>query len=96
MYWRTPGGETGHENWIYAGGEFGGGVWSITRPSSGDLDLISYSDWRLYAGYERKVIGGLTRRVEFGYVFNREVDYDSPTPDVSLDDTLFVRGGVTY
>jgi hypothetical protein len=96
LYWQTPGSETGNEHWVYLGGEFGGGVWSITRPSTGDLDLLNYSDWRLLVGYEHKITGGLTTRLEGGYVFNREVEYESATPDVSLDDTVFVRAGLTY
>jgi hypothetical protein len=95
IYWRTSGSTTGDEGWLYLGGEFGGGVWSITRPSSGDLDLLSYSDWRLLAGYERKITGGLSRRVEFGYAFKRELQFDSQ-PDFALDDTVFLRGGLTY
>jgi hypothetical protein len=95
--WRTADSQTGvDEGWLFVGGEFGGGVWSATRPSTGDLDLINYSDWRLLAGYERKITGGLTTRYEAGYVFIRELEYDSATPDVSLDDTVFVRAGVTY
>jgi hypothetical protein len=96
LLWKTAGSVTGDERWLYVGGEFGGGVWSVTRPSSGDLDVINYSDLRLLVGYERKVTGGLSRRVEFGYVFNRELEYDSATPDVALDDTVFLRGGLTY
>lgn len=95
-YWRLADGQAGAENWVYFGGEFGGGVWSITRPSTGDLDLLSYSDWRLMAGYEHKVTGGLATRVEGGYVFHRQLDFKSATPDVSLDDTIFVRLGLTY
>jgi hypothetical protein len=95
--WRTADSQPGvDEGWIFVGGEFGGGVWSVTRPSTGDLDLINYSDWRLLAGYERKVTGGLSTRYEAGYVFNRELEYDSATSDVSLDDTVFVRAGVSY
>jgi hypothetical protein len=94
--WRTAGSVEGDEGWVYVGGEFGGGVWSITRPSSGDLDVINYSDWRLLVGYERKITGGLSTRYETGYVFKRELEYDSATPDVSLDDTLFLRAGLTY
>lgn len=93
---RLPGSVLGDERWVYAGGEFGGGVWSITRPSSGDLDLMNYSDWRLLVGYERKITGGLSRRVELGYVFQRELEFDSTAQDVALDDTLFVRAGLTY
>src|SRR5690606_30403513 len=81
--WQTAGSTPGDERWLYVGGEFGGGLWSVTRPSTGDLDVISYSDWRLLAGYERKIQGGLSWRTEAGYVFNRDLDYDSATPDVS-------------
>jgi hypothetical protein len=95
-YWQLPGAAAGTEDWVYFGGEFGGGVWSITRPSTGDLDLLSYSDWRLMAGYEHKITGGLSTRVEGGYVFNRQLQYKSATPDVSLDDTIFLRLGMTY
>jgi hypothetical protein len=94
--WRTANSQPGDEGWLFVGGEFGGGVWSVTRPSTADLDLISYSDWRLLGGYERKVTGGLSTRYEAGYIFNRELEYDSATPDVSLDDTVFVRAGVMY
>ncbi len=96
IYWRTAGSIVGDERWLYLGGEFGGGVWSITRPSDGELDLLNYSDWRVLAGYEHKVIGGLTRRVEFGYAFKRELEFDSAAPDVVLDDAVFLRGGLTY
>src|SRR4029453_3994802 len=96
-WWLLPDSAPGaDERWIYVGGEFGGGVWSITRPSTGDLDLLSYSDWRLLAGDERKGAGGLSTRYEAGYVFNREVEYDSATPEVSLDDTVFMRAGIMY
>jgi hypothetical protein len=95
--WQTANSVVGDEEWLYVGGEFGGGVWSITRPSTGELDLINYSDWRLLAGYERKVLGRLSWRLEGGYAFNRELEYDdSATADVSLDDSLFLRGGLTY
>lgn len=92
--WSDP--QNGDERWAYIAGEFGGGVWSIERPSSGMHDLLTYSDVRIIAGYERKIIGGLTRRFEVGYVFARELEFESATPDVDLDDTLFARLGLTY
>ena len=96
MAWRLPGSVNGDERWWYIGGEFGGGIWAIERPSTTMLDVVSYSDLRVLVGYERKIIGGLSRRFEFGYVFDREIDFESATPDVSLDDTFFVRAGATY
>jgi hypothetical protein len=94
--WQTAGSSDGDERWLYVGGEFGGGVWSVTRPSTGDLDLVDYSDWRLLVGWERKVTGGFDSRLEFGYAFKRELGFDSPTPDVALDDSVFLRAGLTY
>lgn len=96
--WRLPGGipGCGDERWFYLGGEFGNGVWSIERPLTRTLDLMTYRDYRFLMGYERKLIGGLSRRFEFGYVFGRELEFDSATPDVRLDDTLFARVGLTY
>ncbi len=96
--WRLPSGtpNSGDERWFYIAGEFGGGVWSIERPTTKTLDLLTSSDYRVMIGYERKIIGGLTRRFELGYVFGRELEFDSPTPDVTLDDTLLVRAGFTF
>jgi hypothetical protein len=96
VLWRTAGSVEGDERWVYVGGEFGGGVWSITRPSTGELDVMNYSDWRVLAGYERKITGGISRRVEFGYVFQRELEFDNDDSEFALDDTLFLRGGLTY
>jgi len=96
--WRLPGGipGCGDERWFYIAGEFGGGVWSIERPATGTPDLLTTRDYRVILGYERKIRGGLSRRFEVGYVFGRELEFDSATPDVSLDDTLMLRAGLTY
>jgi hypothetical protein len=96
LAWRTQGSVPTDEGWFYLGAEFGGGVWSITRPSTGTPDLLQYSDYRLMAGYERKRVGGLTRRFEVGYVFNRELEFNGGAPDTSLDDSVFGRVGVSY
>jgi hypothetical protein len=94
--WQTAASTPQDERWFYIGGEFGGGIWSITRPSNEEIDTISYSDLRLVVGFERKILGGLSTRFETGYVFGRELDYESSTPDVSLDDTMMARVGVSY
>ena len=96
--WRLPSSRpnNGDERWFYIAGEFGGGVWSIERPVSQTVDLLTTSDYRVMIGYERKITGGLTRRFELGYVFGRELEFKSPTPEVTLDDTLFVRAGFTF
>jgi hypothetical protein len=91
--WSDPAG--GIEHWGYIGGEFGGGVWSIERPSTGLHDLLTYSDVRVLAGYERKLIGGISPRFEVGYVFARQLEFDTQS-EVDLDDTLFTRVAVSY
>jgi hypothetical protein len=94
--WQTAASTPEDERWWYIGGEFGGGIWTVTRPSDQEIDNISYSDLRVIVGFERKILGGLSTRFETGYVFARELDYESDTPDVSLDDTMMARVGVSY
>jgi hypothetical protein len=91
--WSDP--ANGDERWAHIGAEFGGGVWSIAHPSNGAQDLFTYSDVRILAGYERKIIGGLSRRFDVGYVFAREFELNA-VPEVDLDDTLFARVSLTY
>ncbi|MHC4181359.1 MAG: hypothetical protein ACYSWU_28000, partial [Planctomycetota bacterium] len=83
------------QDWLYLAGEFGGGIWAIER-TSGAVDEVDYTDFRVVLGLERKVIGGLDARFEVGYVFGREVRYDSGTPGFEPADTVMLRGGVTY
>ncbi len=83
------------QDWVYLAGEFGGGTWAIER-SGGLSDVVDYTDWRLFLGWQRKVIGGLDAHLEVGYVFERELEFASPTPVIEPADTIMVRGGVTY
>lgn len=83
------------QDWVYVAGELGGGIWAIER-ATGLGDVIDYTDYRVFLGVERRVIGGLDARLEVGYVFGRELRYDSPTPDLEPDDTIMLRGGLTY
>ena len=89
------------QDWLYLAGEFGGGIWAIER-TSGAVDKVDYTDFRVILGLERKVIGGLDGRLEVGYVFGREIRYASgraPTggwSGLEPPDTVMLRGGVTY
>ena len=88
--------DCGDEKWVYLSGEFGGGIWSIQRPVSLTQNLLTYRDYRFLAGYERKITDGLNRRFEIGYVFGRELEFQSATPNMTLDDSLFLRIGLSY
>lgn len=83
------------DRWFYLGGEFGGGAWAVTR-DDGTPDRLDITDWRVFIGAERRIVGGLSRRVELGYVFQRKMEYQSNGDEIDLGDTLMVRGGLTY
>jgi hypothetical protein len=92
----VPGGGSGNVAWWgYLAAEFGGGAWAFAR-SDGQPDLVDFSDYRLYLGMERKVPGGLDARFEIGYVFSRKILYQSRSADFHPNDTLMLRGGVSY
>ncbi|MEN1681038.1 MAG: DUF6268 family outer membrane beta-barrel protein [Planctomycetota bacterium] len=95
--WLLPGStpKPGDQRWFFVSGEFGGGRYAVERDGGGD-DTLSYGDARISIGHERKVIGGLSRRTDFGYVFARDLEYDNDGYDFALDDTLFVRTSLTY
>lgn len=95
--WRLPGCvRPGYdERWVYLQGEFGGNRWAVQRVG-GATDTLAYSDLRVMLGYERKLVGGVSRRWEVGYAFNRELEYETAATEFNLDDSLFLRGGLTY
>ena len=76
-------------------GSSGGGAWAVER-TDGSADRLDITDWRVYLGVERKIVGGLSRRIELGYVFGRTLEYESDGRQVHLDDTLMLRAGITY
>ena len=83
------------EQWIYVGGELGGGTWAI-RHSDGASDLMSYSDWRLFLGVETKSLVGLSSHIEIGYVFHRYIRLASTENNYFVDNTLMARAGVNF
>ncbi len=87
--------------WWYVAGEYGGGRWTIERDPAGVAagidDDIDYNDIRAIAGLEWETQTKLHGHVEVGYVFDREILYDSGLPaKFSLDDTVMLRAGVDF
>jgi hypothetical protein len=95
--WRLPWSDAPglDERWTYVGAEYGGGAWGVTR-TSGAVDELDVTEYRVFLGLERKIVGGLSRWFELGYVFGRQLEYRSTSNEIHLDDTLMVRGGLTY
>ncbi len=83
------------EYWFYLAGELGGGTWAI-RHSDGTSDLMSYSDWRVYAGLETRSITTIGSFIEVGYVFHRTIRLSSTGDDVEFGDTLMARAGLNF
>ena len=83
------------QNWAFLAAEFGGSAWAFRR-SDGTDDVVDFRDYRLTAGVERKIRGGLETRFELGYVFGREIQYKSHAPSFEPSDTLMVRAALAY
>ncbi len=81
---------TGAEWWYYIAGEFGGGTWSTVRADD-TLDELTYHDYRVVFGLERKPTGLNPSRIETAYVFGRALEYASDEQEFEVDDTLFAR-----
>ena len=85
----------GFEDWIFGTAEFGGNTWPIVR-DSGLKDNVTYIDYRLIAGFERKLNGGAGYRLEGGYVFGRSITFTSGNGDFDPQNTFLIRGVITY
>jgi len=83
------------EHWCYLAGEFGGNSWAVER-SNGTDDVLTYRDLRLIGGIEQKNPGSLRWLMEAGFVFNREIEYESGIGKFKPSSTGLVRGGLTF
>jgi len=79
------------EDWVYLGGEIGGN--SYATESVGAITLRGY---RAYLGLERRFDGGAGLRFEIGYAIGREIEFETGMPSIQADDSVMVRGGVTF
>lgn len=83
------------EDWIYFGGEMGGGTWAVQR-ANGAEDVLNTRDYRVILGIERKKLGGMGLVFEAGYVFGRRLEYNVGEEVVRPSDTVMLRGSLTY
>jgi hypothetical protein len=76
--------------------EYANQSWAFQQ-SDGDTDVLAYRDYRVILGFERKIVGGLSHRLELGYVFNRDMKIASVSGDeIGLGSTLLARVGFSY
>ena len=95
--WRLPNSPVPgrDEFWFYVLGEFANSIWAFEQ-NDGTPDMLASRDFRLILGLERKIIGGLSHRIEIGYVFNREIKLASDGLERDLDDSVLLRAGLVY
>jgi hypothetical protein len=82
------------EHFVYLGGEVGGNTWTIDRGFG--PEKFTYGDLRAVLGYNRAAKSGLNARFEIGWVFDREIEFDTVAPGFLPADTLMARGEVSY
>lgn len=92
---RLPFARATTEDWFYLAGEMGGSTWAVRRPSGRD-DLLTIRDFRAVLGFERKVEDGLNGKLEIGYVFWREIEFENDPATLQPTDTLMIRTGLTF
>ncbi len=84
------------ESWIYLGGEYGGGSWTVKRIDDTG-DQADVNDIRVFVGLESAGPTRITGFFDVGYVFNREIVYRSNSSEqISIDDGVMLRAGVAF
>ena len=78
--------------WAYVSGEYGGGTWAYKYLPGEKTDWVEYSDFRVMVGIENHGDKDNTF-LEFGYLFERRIDFVSSLPDYTPKDTFLVRIG---
>ncbi len=88
------------EFWWFVAGEYGGDSWTVTRetgPATGIEDYVDYNDLRVSIGLEWTTLSNYRGLLEFGYVFERNLEYNSLLPpSISPDETWMFRGGLSF
>ena len=79
------------EVWLFLAGEFGGGTWAVER-NPGFADELTIRDFRLVLGFESTSASGRSCQIETGYVFGRNLEYESDEAEYEPGDALMLRG----
>ncbi len=75
---------------IYLAGRLGGGTWDIEFPNN-DNDVMTYRDLQLLLGFENRNSDGNLSSVEFGYVFDRRLQFRTLSQSTEFDDAFVLR-----
>ena len=75
---------------IYLAGRLGGGTWDIEFPNNSN-DVMTYRDLQLLLGFENRNSNGNLSSVEFGYVFDRRLQFRTLSQSTEFDDAFVLR-----
>jgi hypothetical protein len=94
------------EWWLYARGDYGGGVWTIRRNPDYyngivypvlNNDLTEYDDIRIAVGVDFKTLRQMKGYFEVGFACDRQLNYKSGLPSSFYpNNTVFVGAGLSY
>lgn len=93
--WRLAKDNGQSELWGYLTVGIGGNTWAVTR-TSGQTDELSLRDIRLMFGVDQVTDGGGGWFAEFGFAFNRSIEYESTQSEISLSDGALLQAGWRY
>ncbi|TWT89995.1 hypothetical protein Mal64_03770 [Pseudobythopirellula maris] len=88
----------GADWWWYLAAEYGGGSWTVERTAPAPRnDRFDYNDIRFVLGFEWESASQLRGHAEVGYVFDRELVFDSNSPErFEPDETIMFRLGLGF
>ena len=87
--------QIGPYRWWYIAAEIGGGQWAIERVWR-ENDVVTYRDHRILLGVQQDHTDSFLAFLEFGFVFNRQLEYRSGVGDYKPLNTAFLRAVLRY
>ncbi len=67
----------------------------IERDSGRDVE-VTLRDFQLLVAWENKATHQPDWQIEAGYVFGREIEYESNTPNIEPADILLLSAGLSF
>ena len=77
-------------NRVYLAGRLGGGSWDIEFPDNAN-DVMTYRDLQMLMGFERRDSDNAWSAIEFGYVFDRSLEFRTQSGETRFDDAFLLR-----
>jgi hypothetical protein len=79
-----------NEHKLYVAGRLGGGTWDIEFPNN-DNDVMTVRELQLLFGFEHREANGDTEAWEFGYVFDRRLQFRTLAIESEFDSAFVFR-----